>query len=138
VTGFSLYQKLQESVQDKSPDEDLVFVGMQPGRGLLKDMKRANIEPVTKDGKVDFHALRVAYITFVVESGADIKSAQTLARHSTPALTLNIYARARQERLAEIADSVGNLLTPAHKTRLSPEEARQSTPTADEKESQLN
>lgn len=107
-----LVQRLQESALDKAPEDDLVFVGMQPGRGLLRDLKRAKIEPKTEEGKVDFHALRVAYITFVVESGADIKSAQTLARHSTPALTLNIYARARQERLAEITESVGNLLAP--------------------------
>jgi len=42
---------------------------------------------------VDFHALRVAYTIHVIESGADIKTAQTLARHCSPQLTLSIYAQ---------------------------------------------
>ena len=39
-----------------------------------------------------------------------MKEAQTLARHSDPRLTLNIYAKTRNERLTEIADKVGNSL----------------------------
>ncbi len=41
-----------------------------------------------------FHALRVTYITSVVRGGASVKTAQTLARHSHPALTIGIYAKA--------------------------------------------
>lgn len=41
----------------------------------------------------DFHSLRVAFVTNVVAGGADAKTAQTLARHSTPVLTMNVYAR---------------------------------------------
>ena len=39
---------------------------------------------------VDFHALRHTYISRLVASGANIKVAQELARHSTP--TLGRYA----------------------------------------------
>ncbi len=40
---------------------------------------------------VDFHALRATFITSIVRSGASVKVAQTLARHSDPKLTLNTY-----------------------------------------------
>ena len=36
--------------------------------------------------------------------------AQSLLRHSTPELTMNVYARARSERLGELADRVGTRL----------------------------
>jgi integrase len=44
------------------------------------------------DRFVDFHALRHTYISRLVASGANIKVAQELARHSTPTLTLGRYA----------------------------------------------
>jgi len=40
----------------------------------------------------DFHALRHTYVSRLVKSGANIKVAQELARHSTPILTLGRYA----------------------------------------------
>jgi len=40
----------------------------------------------------DFHALRHTYVSRLVRSGANVKVAQELARHSTPMLTLGRYA----------------------------------------------
>jgi len=40
----------------------------------------------------DFHALRHTFITRLVQSGASVKVAQELARHSTPVLTLGRYS----------------------------------------------
>jgi len=40
----------------------------------------------------DFHALRHTYVSRLVCSGANVKVAQELARHSTPLLTLGRYA----------------------------------------------
>ncbi len=56
---------------------------------------------------MDFHSLRVVYVSLVLESGAGVKEAQSLARHQTPTLTMNVYGRARGERLHEIAERVG-------------------------------
>ncbi len=42
---------------------------------------------------VDFHALRVTYITALIRSGANAKETQELARHSDPKLTLNVYTK---------------------------------------------
>ncbi len=39
--------------------------------------------------------------------GANVKELQTLARHSTPQLTMNVYAKNRNERLSELAEKIG-------------------------------
>jgi len=45
------------------------------------------------NGRVaDFHALRHTYVSRLVRSGANVRVAQELARHSTPMLTLGCYA----------------------------------------------
>ena len=74
------------------------------------DLKAAGIPKNTKEGKIDFHSWRVAFVSFVLESGASMKEAQTLARHATPDLTMNICARTRETRLAEVAERVGGRL----------------------------
>ena len=44
----------------------------------------------------------------MVEAGADLKEAQKLARHANPQLTMNTYARARDSRLSDNAERVGD------------------------------
>lgn len=59
---------------------------------------------INSKGEVfDFHALRNAYISRVVSSGASVKVAQELARHSSPVLTIGKYAHAR---LADLRHAV--------------------------------
>jgi integrase len=111
-TGFHplplyLVERLAELSMGKSPDDPLVFVARETSSSLQADLERAGLKKFGPGGKVDFHAFRVAYTSFVVESGTDLKTAQTLARHSSPNLTMNTYARARQDRLAEVAETVG-------------------------------
>ena len=58
-----------------------------------------------------FHALRVSYVSsLVVKTGADLKAARTLARHTTPELTMNAYARVRGSKLTEVAEAVGRII----------------------------
>ena len=102
-----IHSRLLETVKGKSPDDPLLEVPSHPAREMDKDLKAAGIPKQTPEGKVDFHSCRTAYVTFVLGSGADPKEAQTLARHSTPTLTMNVYARAHEARLAEIAERVG-------------------------------
>jgi integrase len=59
----------------------------------------------------DFHSLRVLFISRVVASGASVKEAQTLARHSTPVLTMNTYSRATLLDVARGVSGLGDLLT---------------------------
>ncbi|MBL7107606.1 MAG: tyrosine-type recombinase/integrase [Phycisphaerae bacterium] len=88
------------------PKNVLLYVPSHPAREMDKDLEAAGIPKVTTDGKVDFHACRTAYVTLAVEAGANMKELQTMARHSTPALTANIYARTRNERLSELAEKM--------------------------------
>ncbi len=60
----------------------------------------------------DFHALRNCFISAVIRSGADLKQAMTLARHSDPRLTAGRYARTRSEELTAVVNRTPNL-TPA-------------------------
>ena len=59
----------------------------------------------------DFHSLRVLFISRVVAGGASVKEAQTLARHSTPVLTMNTYSRVTTQSLAAAVDHIGPMVT---------------------------
>ena len=59
---------------------------------LQRDLKSAGIPYVDENGLyADFHALRHTFITNMVKSGVNPKTAQALARHSTIDLTMNVY-----------------------------------------------
>ncbi|MCH7726578.1 MAG: tyrosine-type recombinase/integrase, partial [Planctomycetes bacterium] len=63
---------------------------------------------------VDFHSTRHTYISGIVASGASIKTAQELARHSTSTLTIDRYAHARLHDIQGALEALpGNLDTPA-------------------------
>jgi integrase len=85
-----------------------VFGGMteRTAEMLRVDLEAAGIDYETSVGVADFHALRSAYITNLVASGASVKTCQTLARHSTPSLTIGIYAKTS---LHDIKGAVENL-----------------------------
>lgn len=57
----------------------------------------------------DFHSLRHSFVTALAASGAGAKALQTLARHSDPRLTLNLYTHARS---AELVETVERLQVP--------------------------
>jgi site-specific recombinase XerC len=58
---------------------------------LQGDLSDAGIPYETEEGFADFHALRHTYITTLAMSSAPVKIVQSLARHSTPVLTLGVY-----------------------------------------------
>src|SRR5262249_51051887 len=72
-----------------------VFEGMprRTAKMLRYDLKAAGVAIETPEGVIDFHGTRVTYITNLVASGASVKTCQTLARHSTPSLTIGVYAK---------------------------------------------
>jgi integrase len=66
--------------------------GKKAGAMLKHDLKAAEIAYVDESGRyADFHALRHTFITNMVKSGISPKAAQSLARHSTIDLTMNVY-----------------------------------------------
>ena len=97
-------------MNESIPANPLLYVPSQPSRSIKADLKAAGIPFRTEAGKLDFHACRVAYINMVIRSGADIKTAQALARHSTPELTLNVYGRENRDLMATAARGVGAVI----------------------------
>ena len=67
----------------------------------------------TPEGVVDFHALRAAYITYLVNSGASVKTCQTLARQSSPTLTVGIDAKASLHDVRGAVEDLPDLTRPA-------------------------
>jgi integrase len=90
------------------PANPLLYVPSHTAREMDIDLAKAGIPKETHEGKLDFHACRTAFVTLAAEAGANMKELQTMARHSTPALTANVYARTREERLSEIADKIAD------------------------------
>lgn len=54
---------------------------------------------------LDFHCLRVSYITNLARSGVHPKTAQELARHSDINLTMGYYTKLKREELAAVLPS---------------------------------
>ncbi len=74
---------------------------------IRHDLAAAGIAYRDDNGRVaDFHSLRGTYISLIVSGGASVKTAQTLARHSTPSLTIGIYAKASVHDLAGAVESL--------------------------------
>jgi integrase len=70
------------------------------------DPKSPGIPYKTEDGFLDFHGWRHSFITWLDGTGASSKTAQELARHSDPRLTLNTYTHARLSGLAEAVNKL--------------------------------
>ena len=98
------------------PANPLLYVPSQPSRSFRRDLKAADIPVETRQGKLNFHATRVAYINFLLETGkASPKDVQELARHSTLDLTMNTYGRAREDRARAVVEQVGELVETVEK-----------------------
>ncbi len=108
-----LFEALKESAQGKDPDAPMLWVPTHTTDSLRKDLEKAGIKEWTPEGCLVFHSLRYSYITFLDQAGGTAKEQQTLARHSTPTLTMNRYAKTRQGRLSELVEQVGDSINAA-------------------------
>ncbi len=71
------------------------------------DLLRAGIERVDELGrKVDFHALRMTFITNLQRSGTSQRTAMALARHTDPRLTAFVYTDSTMLPLAEAVSTL--------------------------------
>ena len=61
-------------------------------------------------GADDYLRGTTTFATFLVESGANVKETQSLMRHADPRITMNMYARTRDSRLAAITETVSERL----------------------------
>ena len=76
---------------------------------LQGDEAVAGIEYENDEGFADFHALRHSFITTLAMSNAPVKIVQSLARHSTPVLTLGVYTHLGLYDQAPASDALPDL-----------------------------
>lgn len=91
----SLASLLTAFLADREPDAPAfpTMPKIKTAELLRADLLAAGIAYETAEGKADFHCLRASFITSLIRSGASVKTTQTLARHSTPVLTIARYAK---------------------------------------------
>lgn len=66
----------------------------RPAEMLRADLAAAEIDANDESGQVvDFHALRHTFCTMLAQANVPPKTAQVLARHSSFAMTFDVYAR---------------------------------------------
>ena len=85
-TAEQLYRKFykrQDAIR-RAPADPLLFVPFSLSRDFDKDLRAAGISKWRPEGKLDFHAIRHAYINLVLDSDVSAREAQAMARHSTP------------------------------------------------------
>ncbi len=91
--------------------EAVLFPNKRKDKGatmLRVDLAAAGIAYQDAQGRVvDFHALRHTFITALCRSGVHPKTAQTLARHSSITLTMDVYTQ--PAALETGAEAVGRL-----------------------------
>jgi integrase len=86
---------------------------------MLKiDLEAAGIPYVDESGRyADFHSLRHATGTLLAASGVQPKVAQTIMRHSTIDLTMNVYAHPQAEQKAQAVESIPDLSLPSRQAQ---------------------
>ena len=67
--------------------------GYRAAEVLRWDLEAAGIPERTEAGRVDFHSLRVSFVTNMARAHVPLAQAQKLARHCSPVLTSTIYSR---------------------------------------------
>ena len=63
----------------------------QTAKMIAGDLEEAGLPLEMVGAQFDFHALRGQYATRLALAGVGLAAAQKLLRHSTPALTANVY-----------------------------------------------
>ncbi|MGC8639050.1 MAG: tyrosine-type recombinase/integrase [Isosphaeraceae bacterium] len=105
----SLTASLREWPADKTEGQPVFKLPDKPHKMFYRDLARAGITRENRDGIVDPHSLRQSFMTAIVSGGANVKTAQELARRSTPQLTFDVHAHAR---LHDVVGAVENLPDP--------------------------
>jgi integrase len=103
---------LRPWVASRPPGHPVFDLTDRTAEMIRVDLAAAKIPYETDSGVCDFHSLRGVYISNLVSSGASVKTCQTLARHSTPSLTIGIYAKASLHDIKGAVESLPDLTQP--------------------------
>jgi integrase len=102
-----LADRLQAWLRGRPPGEVLFPIkDRQVNYMIQADLKAAGV-PYVKEGRtLDFHALRVSFVSSLALSGVPLAVAQKLARHSDPRLTANVYTHLGLADLSRAVESL--------------------------------
>lgn len=103
--------ELKSLFTGKTPNVRAFAMPDQPSKMIKIDLKAAEIEYETDEGKADFHSLRHSFITNLAQAGVHPSDAMALARHSTITLTMNFYTHTKRESLRKIINEQPDLTT---------------------------
>jgi hypothetical protein len=114
VTGLldQLCDELMKASEGKKPETPLLGMPRKEtvNENFKRDCAKAAIQRKTRDGKLRFPSFRVNYINSVVESGTDLKTIMTLARHGSAQMSMETYAKPKPDRLRAAAESANSRL----------------------------
>jgi integrase len=124
-----LADRLQEWLRGRSPGEVLFPIkDKQVNYMIQADLEAAGV-PYVKDGRtLDFHALRVSFVTNLALGGVPLATAQKLARHSDPRLTANVYTHLGLLDLSRALESLPPLPGAAPQASGEQEDGQQDEP----------
>jgi integrase len=98
------------AVVKSSGPEDLVFQSVSSGAPIRKDnILTRHIKPAARAlgiGFVNWQVLRRSFATHLKRTGADVKDAQGLMRHSRASTTLDVYQQFIPESQRRVADGL--------------------------------
>ena len=105
-------------------------------RMLRLDLIAAGIHAASDSGWMDFHALRTTCLSWLANAGTSLKVLQDFAPHSTPMLTMNVFARTLPGSQGDAAARLPDLRRPDRQSPRAPGTddgradiaARQTTP----------
>ena len=102
-----LAAQLVEWLRGRAPGAILFPIKDKQVNYVIKaDLEAAGV-PYVKEGRtLDFHALRVSFVTHLALGGVPLAVAQKLARHSDPRLTANVYTHLGLADLSRAVESL--------------------------------
>jgi len=102
---------IQNHVRGKLPSTTVFNIPAKPFLMIKQDLERAGIPYRNEQGTAHFHAQRHNFSTNIfAASTSNVKTTQSLMRHSDPRLTMNIYTHGVPELERMAIESLPNLL----------------------------
>ena len=113
IIPTGLAERLSAATAGRGPKEMIITerFAHNGARILERDLKAAGIQKWAPGGKVDFHALRVAFASLLGGAGVRDVDAMELMRHGSTAM-LNRYRKPADERMAAIVEDIGKTVLP--------------------------
>ncbi len=110
--------ELKELFANKLPDAQALKVPGKPIDMLRPDLEAAGIEYQDEAGRVvDFHSLRHTTASLLANSGVHPKTIQSIMRHSTVALSMNVYAHVLRNGEADAIANLPDLSSPSRESQ---------------------